>query len=73
MKNQRLVEAINDLIIKRVKAHRSIYWSMESAWSTYESSYWSVRSAYGSVSYSAYYSAQLDKPKVLEIIKARLK
>ena len=75
MKNQRLVEAMNDLIIKRVKAHRSIYWSVKSIRSIWSacSSYELTYSVYNSASHSAFYSEQLDKQAVLEIIKGKLK
>ena len=59
-------------------AYRSVHRS--ASWSATHSAYWSSRSAYWSAycsasgsARSAYYSAQLDKPKVLEIIKGKLK
>ena len=80
-KNQRLVEAVKVLKDKKKKAYRSICSIPNSAhfvtWSAYYSAYCSTfDSAYCSAdsSYdSATWSAKLDKPKVLEIIKSRLK
>ena len=59
MKNQRLVEAMNDLETKRINCYNL-------SWSAYFSTSLST-------SFSAYESARIDKQKVLEIIKARLK
>ena len=74
MKNQRLVEAMKGLKVKRIKVRSgrwTAYWSARSVSNlAYWSAYWL---AYDSTTQSASYSAKLDKPKVLEIIKARLK
>ena len=74
MKNQRLAEALDDLIIKRRKVYRLTPQS-ESAYlaiqSVIRSAYWLAWSV-ESASWLAYHSVQLDKPKVLEIIKGKL-
>ena len=80
MKNQRLVEALEVLKDKRIKDSCLVYYSAfySTHWSVC-SAYWSAHSAQSvwsdscSVYDSAAWSAELDKPKVLEIIKARLK
>ena len=75
MKNKRLVEALEDLKDKKIKVAwsarlaRSVC-SARSVWSAYCSAR-SARSVWSSYR-SDYYSAKLDKPKVLEIIKNKL-
>ena len=62
MKNKRLIKAMKVLRAKR-SAYDSVYYS--APWSAYSSSWSSC--------WSVYDSAKLDKPKVLEIIKGKLK
>ena len=79
MKNQRLVEALEVLEIRRIKASYSAHSlaSYSAHSSAYSSVYGSSWSAHGLASYSAHssasWSARLNKQKVLEIIKGKLK
>ena len=76
-KNQSLAEALEVLEIKRGKAYRSVRSDYCSTSRSASRSFWSAHNSTSCSVWSAYWAAcdsvKLDKPKVLEIIKGKLK